>query len=373
MQKKSLAAAAAFVGLSSLALWSIAQRPPLDARFLIDPARPAAAATQPVAFAQHDLKAGTKSAHSASIVGLPNGERLAFWFAGTREGAGDVKVYRTRYAGGHWSAPVAVASPWQTTRDEMRFVRKVGNPVAVLDQAGRLHLFYVSVSVGGWATSQLNQMTSSDGGETFGPARVLVTSPFFNVSTLARTPGVQRADGGFDLPVYHELANKFPELLRFSAAGELIGKVRLHAASRALQPAIVATGEHSALALQRDAGPQRRLVYQHSDDGGRSWQELQNLDVANPDSAVALGRFADGELLLAYNPRPDGRSELALASSRDGKSWTKRRTVELTAGGEFSYPTLFVDGDTVDLVYTWQRQFIRHVRFERAWLAGDRP
>lgn len=373
MQKKSLAAAAAFATLSCLALWSIAQRPALDARFLVKPAGPAPATLKPVAFVQHDLKAGTASAHSANIVGLPNGERLAFWFAGTREGAGDVKVYRTRYADGKWTAALPVASPWQTTRDEMRFVRKVGNPVAVLDQAGRLHLFYVSVSLGGWATSQLNQMTSSDGGETFGPARVLVTSPFFNVSTLARTPAVQRSDGGFDLPVYHELANKFPELLRFSATGDLIGKVRLHAANRALQPAIVATGERSALALQRDAGPQRRLIYQHSNDGGKSWQELQNLDVANPDSAVALGRFADGELLLAYNPRPDGRSELALASSRDGKSWTKRRTVEMTAGGEFSYPTLFVDGDTVDLVYTWQRKFIRHVRFERSWLTGGRP
>jgi predicted neuraminidase len=368
--KKSVAATAAFAAIALLALSTIAQRPGIDARFLVKPdARPAT--NSPISFVQHDLNAGTPSAHAASIVGLANGERLAFWFAGRREGAGDVKVYRSRLAGGKWSPPSPVASPWQTTRDEMRFVRKVGNPVAVLDQSGRMHLFSVSVSLGGWATSQLNQMTSLDGGETFGPARVLVTSPFFNISTLVRAPAVQRVDGGFDLPVYHELANKFPELLRFSASGEMLAKVRLHAAERALQPAIVATSEQRAVALQRNAGPQRRLIYQQSDDGGKSWLELQNLDVVNPDSSVALARFPDGELLLAYNPRPDGRSELALASSRDGKTWTKRRTLEYALSGEFSYPTLHIEGDTVDIVYTWQRKLIRHLRFDRSWLAGE--
>lgn len=359
----------AFTAVALIAFIAILQRPTVEARFLFQPGTPTA--LNPAAIETHDLKADTPSAHSASITRLKNGERVAYWFAGSREGARDVKVFSARYANGTWSQPRPVASPLQTMRDEWRFVRKVGNPVAVEDQSGRLHLFYVSVSLGGWATSQINQMTSHDGGHTFGPAKLIVSSPFLNISTLIRTPAVQRADGGFDLPAYHEIAKKFPELLRFSASGEFIEKIRLHAKTRALQPAIVATSEHNAIALQRDGGPDARIVFQQSSDGGTTWDAPQNLDLVNPNSAVALARFDDGELLLAYNPNPGSRSELALATSIDGKNWIKRRSIEQVNDGsaaEFSYPSLLIEGQTVDLVYTWHRRHIRHVRFNRNWL-----
>ena len=368
--KNTIQSSVAFFALASVVLYLLALRPQVEARFL-PPIQKTEAINPQISFSQHDLKAGTASAHSASIVVHPKGnkgERLAYWFAGKREGAHDVKIYSAHFANGQWAPARPVASPLQSMRDQWRFIRKVGNPVAVVDQANRLHLFYVSVSVGGWATSQINQMTSLDGGESFGPAKVLVTSPFINISTLIRTAAVQRADGGFDLPAYHELAHKFPELLRFSATGDFVEKRRMHNTGRALQPAIVAINEQSALTLQRDAGPLAKIIYQATLDGGRHWDFLQNINVDNPNSALALARFPDGELLMAYNPRLDGRSELALATSLDGKTWTKQRSVELEVGGEFSYPTLLIDDGNIDLIYTWQRKHIRHLRFGREWM-----
>lgn len=317
-----------------------------------------------------ELLAGTPAAHSATLVRLDNGEVLAFWFAGSREGARDVRIFSSRLKGDNWTSPEPILSVQQAMTDELRLVRKLGNPVAVLDASGRLHLFFVSVSMGGWATSNLNQMTSEDGGLTWNRSHVLVTSPFLNMSTLARTPAIQRSDGGFDLPIYHEGARKFAELLRFDSRGKNFQKKRLTTSGAYLQPAIVAVDRQRAFALLRDAGPDRRLQGIQSNDGGNTWSGLQMTDQLNPDSAVALARFSDGTFLLAYNPRGDGRSELALATSNNGVEWVRRKVVEYESGGEFSYPTLLIASDQeVHLVYTWQRRLIRHIRFNRGWLA----
>ena len=35
---------------------------------------------------------------------------------------------------------------------------------------------------------------------------------------------------------------------------------------------------------------------------------------------------------------------------------------------EFSYPYMIADGAQVDLVYTWDRKKIRHIRFDANWI-----
>ncbi|WP_206323709.1 exo-alpha-sialidase, partial [Pseudomonas viridiflava] len=94
-----------------------------------------------------------------------------------------------------------------------KYIRKLGNPVIALAPDKRLWLFYVSVSVGGWAGSTVNAMVSSDMGANWSPPRQLVTSPFLNISTLVRAAPVFHADGSIGLPVYHEFLGKFAEYL----------------------------------------------------------------------------------------------------------------------------------------------------------------
>lgn len=356
----------------------IASREPPKAGYAIVSARPAPSEVRPLA-RYYDLKADTPAAHAATIARLPGGAMVAFWFAGTREGAGDVRIFGSRFEDGRWAVPEPVLDVARVMAGEWRFVRKLGNPVAYVDSSGLLHLFFVSVSLGGWATSNLNEITSADGGVTWDRPRVLPTSPFANLSTLARTSALPRADGGFDLPVYHEGARKFPELLRFAArrSNHDFVKIRMGPGTDLLQPAVAPLSALTAVALLRDAGPDRRLKTTFTRDGGLTWSTPAATDQANPDSSVAVARLSDGTLLMAYNPRIDGRSELALASSRDGLHWDRLRTVELESGGEFSYPALFADDDNdLHLVYTWKRKHIRHLHFNRQWLvpdpAGDR-
>jgi predicted neuraminidase len=323
-----------------------------------------------------DLRADTPAAHAGTIVRLSDRNVAAFWFAGSREGAGDVRIFTARTESGRWSTPEPALDVARVMSDEWRFVRKLGNPVAYVDPSGLLHLFFVSVSLGGWATSNLNQVTSPDGGRSWGRARVLAASPFANLSTLARTGPLPRSDGGFDLPVYHEGARKFPELLRFSAqrSNHDYLKIRMGPGRDLLQPAIVAFNEWAAVGLLRDAGGDRQLKAIQTQDGGSTWSSPIPTDQHNPDSSIAVSRLSDGLLLMAYNPRKDGRSELALAVSRDGLRWTRLRSVEFEQGGEFSYPALLADDENeMHLVYTWNRKHIRHLKFNRAWLfAGEK-
>lgn len=360
-----------FCSLLATSILFVSRRDVPDTAYAVHDATPTPQSAAPTTPVLSDLKADTASAHSASLARLPNGDVLTFWFAGSREGARDVRIYSARWKNGRWSTPAPLIDIYDVMMGEWRLVRKLGNPVAAIAGNGTLHLFFVSVSLGGWATSNISRMSSWDGGHTWSAPKLLVTSPFMNLSTLVRSPAVPRADGGFDLPVYHEGATKFPEMLRFDGQGNLLRKSRLAHGGALIQPVTAAVNGDQALTLMRDASPQRRLRAIFSHDRGRSWSSVTDTDQINPDSAVALARLSDGRFLMAFNPRNEGRSELALATSADGLRWKKRRIVEYEAGGEFSYPTLLVHSDNdIHLVYTWQRRHIRHLHFSKIWLDG---
>jgi predicted neuraminidase len=255
-------------------------------------------------------------------------------------------------------------------------VRKIGNPV-LYAEGGRLHLWFVSVAVGGWAGSALNHSASGDGGRTWAPPVRLQTSPFLNISTLVRAPPLPLADGGLGLPVYHEFIAKHGEWLRFAADGRIIDKVRMALDRRALQPAVAALDERHALAILRDGGPAPgRIRSATSDDGGRRWTAADALPLPNPNASVALLRLRGGRLLIAGNGASN-RNELLLWISDDaGKNWRPAPTVENVADAEaeFSYPALLQARDgRIHLAYTWRRQGIKHAVFNEAWLDGGTP
>ena len=121
-----------------------------------------------------------------------------------------------------------------------RYVAKLGNPVAGRAADGTLRLFYVTVSLGGWAGSSITTMTSNDEGATWSAPQRLITSPFINISTLVKGTPFLYADGSMGLPVYHEFFSKFAEILHLDAAGKVIDKQRLARAGQGtLQPVVL--------------------------------------------------------------------------------------------------------------------------------------
>ncbi|MGC2048649.1 MAG: sialidase family protein, partial [Gallionella sp.] len=302
-----------------------------------------------------------------------------------------------------------------TQRSLLRYVKKLGNPVAHRATDGTLWLFYVTVSLGGWAGSSITAITSTDDGSSWSSARRLITSPFLNISTLVKGTPFNYDDGSIGLPVYHEFIGKFGELLRISSNGTIIDKTRLSSGNYSLQPVVLIRSPQQALALMRDAGASpKRVIATATGDAGRHWSAPSRTALSNPDAAISGVVLPAGHILLALNDTEQGRDALSLVISPDGgRTWKTVYQLEdqrgqsadqahyaqvaaklasntddgITnaadyarsaqrskcdaqgCGFEFSYPYLIQahNGD-FHLVYTWNRSFIKHVRFTQAWL-----
>ncbi len=321
----------------------------------------------------------THSVHAPAAEDIGGGDLMAVWYGGSEEGRDDVALYLahwSRRAGG-WSTPCLVADAAGTGADLGRRVRKIGNAVLHRDGRGRLWLFYVSVSAGGWSGSALNVKVSDNDGRDWGPARRLVTSPLLNMGTLVRCGAVRFRDGSFGLPVYHELFGKYGSLLVLDPGGRPIDERRISWGRSSLQPCVVPLDASRAIAFLRQSGmADRRVLLSRSFDGGKSWSPAEKLPLPNPDSAVSAVAADDETLLLACNTLEYDRDTLGLIRSRDvGRRWEMLHdfTAEGAEEAGLSYPFLIEAGDGIfHLLYSWNRERIGHVRFNRAWMGTPR-
>ena len=178
-----------------------------------------------------------------------------------------------------------------------------------------------------------------------------------------RNAALPLADGGMALPVHFELGAKIPALVRIDAQGNFVAATRISRRDHVLQPSLLPLGPQHWLALLRDESPTHRVAVAQTTDGGRSWGDLPDLALPNPDAAVAALALAPGELVLAYNPIEVGRERLDLARSADGLAWAPQAVLRAGSGDdEFSYPALLWADGSLWLAYTvdrarlaWQR------------------
>ncbi len=379
---RSHRAFARFLGLAGVVAVFAAARlapPQSPPGFLVDEQEPGAGDEEPFYAAGIASHGTTKAVHSAAMVELAGGAVRAFWYGGTREGARDVSIYSSVLdpVTGTWSRERAVVTREAVQVDLRRSIKKLGNPAVVKDGNGRLWLFFVSVSVGGWSGSSVNVTTSDDEGETWGAARRLVSSPFLNISTLVKGRPFLFEDGTIGLPVYHDFLGKFSELLRLDVDGRVVGKQRLSSRRSSIQPEVVPLSDDVAVVYLRTTGSSPRRIWTlGSRDGGRTWGASRTTELANPDAGLSAIRLGDGRLLLAFNDSETDRSNLSLACSEDGgESWHVFRRVEpddSPGGGRYAYPSLLrTTGGEIHLLYTWNRQSIHHARFNEAWVLNQ--
>ncbi|MEX8497768.1 MAG: exo-alpha-sialidase [Leptothrix ochracea] len=355
-----------------LAWWRTSDQPVAPLARLAAPPSAAASAPPCVTWAEGGLTLPTAEVaqhHAVSTLALPNGGMLAFWFAGSREGATDVALLRSQFDGRGWSAAQAVLTPKLLSQKLGRTVRKLGNPSVWLDAQGQLHMAVVNVTLGGWAMSRIAHLSSADLGVTFDRAQDWITSPWLNISTLVRSPPLPLSDGSFLLPAYHELAIKRPELLHISADGRLLSKRRMAFELQLLQPAL-ATGvdPNHVLAVLRSASARDPWIHQQeSSDGGLTWTNPHPLSLPNPDAYVALASWPQQRLwLMVYNPETTTRKRLAVAwrAWDDPEGEWHPSPVEINEPTEASYPSLVVQDGYVEVLYTQNRQAIAHRRLQ---------
>lgn len=328
-------------------------------------------------FASHE---STPEVHSATAIELKNNDIMAFWYGGTREGHQDVTIYQNIWHNKtkQWGQERSLLTRAWTRDGTSRYIRKLGNPVVTRGPDNSIWLFYVSVSVGGWAGSSINLTQSHDEGQSWSVPKRLITTPFLNLSTLIKGTAIHYSDGTIGLPVYHELIGKFGELLKLNTRGEVIDKIRLSWGKTSLQPIIFTTSPTNAMAMMRYQGTApNRILTQTSNDSGLSWTAVEKSQLPNPGAGIiGLTLNKTEELLLAFNNDIEEREDMSLATSGDkGKTWQLARVVEENRLAEpdkskqFSYPWLLqTKNGNIHLLYTWHKSHIKHAVFNTAWL-----
>jgi predicted neuraminidase len=312
----------------------------------------------------------TPQCHASTIEELPNGDLAAAWFGGTSEPNVDTAIWFAKKADGKWTTPKVVVDGSEGENKDHR----TGNPVLFQSRKGPLLLFYKVVPENpNRASAWWGMMTSSeDGGQTWkapwklGEDEALGSRPHL-IGPVKNRP-LELPDGTLLCPssTEHEGWRVHFEITRdLGKTWEVIGPIHDAQKFNAIQPSILTYGDGKMQILCRSR--ENVVVQSWSKDGGRNWGPVTATTLPNPNAGTDAVTLKDGRQLLVYNPTVrekgrNGRQELAVALSKDGKDWKIILTLEKENSGEYSYPAVIQTScGKVHITYTWQRQTVKHV------------
>ncbi|PZT52292.1 sialidase family protein [Paenibacillus silvae] len=309
-----------------------------------------------------------QSSHGSTVAVLPTGVVIVAWFAGLHEKSSDTAIWMAiQEQGGSWSTPHKVA-------DEEGVAH--WNPV-LYAQGSSLVLFYkVGHEITHWHTRFIR---SEDGGQTWTAARELVSGDMGGRGPVRNHP-VQLASGTILAPASIErLDPEMPGKQVWEAFVDISmdeGRTWTKSASVPMNLSVYVGAEHwfakgliqPALWSASDAEHVHMLlrstegwIYRSdSADGGRTWCEAYPTELPNNNSGIDVTRLESGLLALVYNPisgysTESPRTPLVVAFSNDnGETWGHEWVLE-DEPGEYSYPSIGSQGQSLYITYTWKR------------------
>lgn len=289
--------------------------------------------------------------HASTIVELPDGDLLAAWFGGLREGHESVAVWGARRHDGRWSPP----EEW---------ARESGvpcwNPVLFRDARNTIWLFYkVGPSPQSWTGAY---RTSADG-KTWGTPTYL---PAGLLGPIKNKP-IRLVNGDLVAGTSVESHRAWACWVEISSdegrTWKKYGPITLPGHPYGIiQPTLWESEPGQLKMLVRSRGPVNFIGEATSSDGGRTWSPARPTALPNPNSGLDAVRMKDGKIALVYNHTARGRTPLNLAFSKDnGKTWGAPLVLE-DESGEYSYPAIIQTSDgLLHITYTWRRQRIKHM------------
>ena len=353
------------------------------------------------------------SCHATTIAELPNGDKVAAFFAGTYEGHPDCCIYLCRRrAGFHtWDRPQLLVSGIRTEWTESAFTyddpapdanpddvsdfvkntrkrKACYNPVLYHAPNGELVLDYkLGAFVQDWTGWEVR---STDNGYTWSDPRPLQTDPALhqvqlgpikNKPVLIDCPTAEggkrilagsSTETGGDWKFHFELSDDggyswrmvYPEIdtlqciqpsILFVEKEIPVVPTQKGRRSRKAEPELQRVPALKAIGRTRHG----RLAECFSYDCGTTWTEVKLSDMPNNNSGTDAVTLRDGRHVLVYNDSEvEGRrTPLSVAISADGDHWTKVCDLETDDLGEYSYPSVIQASDgKLWVLYTWRRQ-----------------
>lgn len=315
-----------------------------------------------------------QSCHASTIVALDNGRLLASWFGGTKEGAHDVDIWGSLRTENGWSEPVRIAGAdvplW--------------NPVLDRDERGIITLYYKSgVKIPSWRTMVT---ASSDGGAIWSSPRELIEGDEGGRGPV-KNKLIRLRDGTMAAPASVETKERWDAFVDLLADGgstwtrtEFVPLRRIpkkeSQTAADVRPAeeadaVMHKGVIQPTLWESEPGRVHMLLRTTEDtifrsdsaDSGRSWCQAYSTGLPNNNSGIDLVQTDNGSLALVYNPvsgRGGARTPLVVRFSSDnGMSWGGELVLEKEPG-EYSYPAIVAEGDTLHITYTWNRERIAY-------------
>lgn len=304
------------------------------------------------------------SCHAATIVETTNGDLVASWFGGTHERHPDVGIWVSKRKNGAWTKGVEVANG--IINDTLRY--PTWNPVLYQIPDGDLMLFYkIGSSPSTWWGML---MRSSDNGETWSAPEEMpegFLGPIKNKPVLLQNGNLllpsSTEEHGWNLRV-----ESTPDFGKTWVMGDTLPKGKSDI--NAIQPSVLFHDNGKLQQIGRTRN--RQLFSTWSSDNGKTWSDLELLNMPNNSSGTDAVTMKNGKHALIYNhvwPNTDMskgyRSPLNIAISNDGINWNAALVLEDSKISQYSYPAIIQGKDgMLHAIYTWRRQKIKYVKID---------
>lgn len=296
--------------------------------------------------------AAFESCHASTLVQTDSGKLLCAWFAGTKEGASDVKIWMAELQQEGWKGPQIIARSQENI--------PCWNPVLFKMPNNEIILFYkegrTPLDWSGVLKRSLDEGQSWSESEPF-PAGVI--GPVKN-KPLLLSDGTLLCGSSIEsfrrwgcwVDITSDSGKSWKKSDPINVENFLFGII---------QPTLVygKSGEIKMFCRSYRLG---YICTATSYDKGKTWTPATKTPLLNPNAGIDAINLTDGKILLVYNNSKENRFPLNVALSSDGgESWSMVLTLEDKLG-EFSYPSVIQTSDgLVHISYTWNRVKIKHV------------
>lgn len=297
-----------------------------------------------------------RECHASTLVELPDGDLLAAWFGGKREGDPSVAIWGARRTGGAWSRPEVWA-------------REPGvpcwNPVLFRDRRDTVWLFY---KYGPSPRAWHGACRTSVDGNTWSPSTYLPDgSPDAEILGPIKNKPIRLANGDVLAGSSVETATSWQCWVEISRddchTWRKYGPITVPGVPYGIiQPTVWETAPGRLRMLTRSTERIGAICTASSEDGGHTWTMAQPTSLPNPNSGIDAVKMKDGTVALVYNHTRTGRTPLNITFSHDdGSTWSAPYVLE-DEPGEYSYPAIIQTRDgLLHITYTWRRRRIKHV------------
>lgn len=286
---------------------------------------------------------------------------ICAWFAGTKEGADDVRIYISINRNGKWEEPLQISNTngfacW--------------NPV-LFEYNGVITLFYKSgKKISKWLTYF---MTSSDCGKTWCEAKELVPGDNSGGRGPVKNKPILLSDGRIAAPASIETLNRWDSFVDISADGgktwtksNLMKFDHRHANGNGIIQPTLWESEGKIYALLRSS---ESCILVSSSSDGINWNECKKTKLPNNNSGIDCVKLNDGTVIVVFNPIASdwgSRNIIAYAATNDNSdNFSAPHIIEFDddPAAEFSYPAVITDNEYIYITYTHYRKTIMFRKF----------